>query len=168
YTRGDSVRLTGRWKFQEIKKRKMPLNRPWIRNINWTKLNENCICSVYPVKRGPGFIILFLIFGLFFLSEVAPIRLVNGSTRCAGRVEVLHNQQWGTVCDGSCDLHDAEVVCRQLGCGMAISAPGEAWFGQGSDPIWLDEVHCTGMEDALSECKARPWGDHNCNHGEDA
>ncbi|XP_044844679.1 deleted in malignant brain tumors 1 protein-like [Mauremys mutica] len=102
------------------------------------------------------------------ISEVAQLRLVNGSSRCAGRVEVLYNQVWGTVCDHDWDITDAGVVCRQLGCGTALSAPGGARFGQGSDPIWLDDVTCTGTEVALSSCGAQPWGDNNCNHGEDA
>ncbi|KFP75951.1 Galectin-3-binding protein A, partial [Apaloderma vittatum] len=93
---------------------------------------------------------------------------VNGSSHCSGRVEVLHDQQWGTVCDDGWDLHDAEVVCRQLGCGAAVAAPGLAHFGRGRDSIWLDDVNCTGTESALSECGARPRGVHNCNHGEDA
>uniref|UniRef100_A0A8C3XNC8 Soluble scavenger receptor cysteine-rich domain-containing protein SSC5D n=1 Tax=Chelydra serpentina TaxID=8475 RepID=A0A8C3XNC8_CHESE len=102
------------------------------------------------------------------ISEVDQLRLVNGPSRCAGRVEVLHNQQWGTVCDHSWDLQDAGVVCRQLGCGTPLLAPGGARFGQGSDHIWLDDVNCTGTEVALSDCRARPWGDSNCTHGEDA
>ncbi|XP_044844273.1 scavenger receptor cysteine-rich domain-containing group B protein-like [Mauremys mutica] len=102
------------------------------------------------------------------ISEVAHLRLVNGSSRCAGRVEVLYNQVWGTVCDHDWDITDAGVVCRQLGCGAALSAPGGARFGKGSDPIWLDDVTCTGTEVALSSCGARPWGMNNCNHGEDA
>lgn len=96
------------------------------------------------------------------------LRLVNGSSRCSGRVEVLRNQQWGTVCDDDWDLRDAEVVCRQLGCGMAVSAPGSAEFGQGSSHIWLQGVECTGTEAALSKCRARPEGVHLCHHGEDA
>ncbi|NXT45616.1 DMBT1 protein, partial [Pluvianellus socialis] len=96
------------------------------------------------------------------------LRLVNGSNLCAGRVEVLHRDQWGTVCDDGWDEDDAMVVCRQLGCGTVVSAPGTAWFGQGHNAIWLDDVNCTGREDTLLECLARPWGTHNCDHGEDA
>ena len=106
-------------------------------------------------------------FGACLFSEPTQVRLVNSSSRCSGRVEVHHNQQWGTVCDDSWDLSDAEVVCRQLGCGLAVSAPGRAPFGQGHGPIWLDEVNCTGMEGAITECNFKPWGVHNCNHSED-
>ncbi|XP_039365635.1 deleted in malignant brain tumors 1 protein-like [Mauremys reevesii] len=100
------------------------------------------------------------------MSEVAELQLVNGSSHCTGRVEVFHNLQWGTVCDDSWDLQDAGVVCRQLGCGTALSAPGQAQFGRGSDRIWLGNVSCTGTEAALSQCRARPWGQSNCTHGE--
>uniref|UniRef100_A0A8C0FMM8 Soluble scavenger receptor cysteine-rich domain-containing protein SSC5D n=1 Tax=Bubo bubo TaxID=30461 RepID=A0A8C0FMM8_BUBBB len=96
------------------------------------------------------------------------VRLVNGPNRCAGRVEVLHEQQWGTVCDDSWDLKDAKVVCQQLGCGTAVSVPHQAHFGPGSDPIWLDDVECTGTETTFSQCGLRSWGLHNCNHEEDA
>ncbi|XP_077872014.1 antigen WC1.1-like [Ictidomys tridecemlineatus] len=101
-------------------------------------------------------------------TETPQLRLVNRGSRCAGRVEILHKHSWGTVCDDSWNLNDAHVVCRQIGCGVALDVMHNAQFGEGSGPIWLDELKCTGEEDQLWKCPAQGWGHHDCAHDEDA
>ena len=86
----------------------------------------------------------------------------------SGRVEVLHMGVWGTICDHSWDLQDANVVCRQLGYDGALSAPRYAAFGQGTGPIWLDYVQCVGDEIGISDCYHTGWELFNCRHNRDA
>ena len=96
-----------------------------------------------------------------------PIRLAGGGQNY-GRVEVFYKGIWGTVCDDGWDINDAQVVCRQLGFRNASSAPQSAKYGQGSDPIWLDDVGCKGNEASLFDCPHAGWGIENCGHHEDA
>nr|XP_034327458.1 protein PFC0760c-like isoform X1 [Crassostrea gigas] len=94
------------------------------------------------------------------------IRLTNGG-RTYGRVEVYHNGAWGTVCDDDWDTSDAQVACRMMGLSGG-TARNEAYYGQGTGTIWLDDLGCTGYEPSLFACRHLTIGSHNCNHGEDA
>ncbi|XP_008944803.1 PREDICTED: antigen WC1.1-like, partial [Merops nubicus] len=96
------------------------------------------------------------------------LRVIGGEDGCSGRVEIWHEGSWGTVCDDSWDMDDAKVVCRQLGCGAAVSALSEAAFGEGTGPIWLEKVDCKGTEMSLWHCSVKLLFSTNCNHKEDA
>ncbi|XP_078390313.1 scavenger receptor cysteine-rich domain-containing protein DMBT1-like [Cetorhinus maximus] len=101
-------------------------------------------------------------------SDSIQVRLVAGSDSCSGRVEVHYNNSWGAVCDDNWDMLDASVVCRQMGCGPAKSAPGSAHFGAATGSFWLDEVECKGTESNLFPCRANSLGEHNCSAGKAA
>ena len=109
-------------------------------------------------------IVCFFLFRFIF----QPVRLMNGADESEGRVEILHEGSWGTVCDDLWDLKDATVVCRKLGFDEASAAPSLARFGQGSGNIFLDEVQCNGTESNLEDCKHEGIGVHDCSHKEDA
>ncbi|XP_077680197.1 antigen WC1.1-like [Eretmochelys imbricata] len=100
-------------------------------------------------------------------TDQEKLRVVGGEDRCSGRVEVWYRGFWGTVCDDSWDMADAKVVCKQLGCGSAVPVPGEAAFGEGTGPIWVETLNCRGTESSLWDCPAKPWGESNCGHKED-
>ncbi|XP_066524955.1 scavenger receptor cysteine-rich type 1 protein M130-like [Hoplias malabaricus] len=95
------------------------------------------------------------------------IRLVGSGGDCAGRLEVFHSGSWGTVCGDLWDIEDVQVVCRQLQCGVALSAPVPAQFGPGTGPIWLNEVQCEGNETSLWNCRYQLCEEDECGHKED-
>ena len=117
------------------------------------------------------------------------VRLVGGAKSTEGRLEILIDGVWGTVCNDEFDTFAAMVVCKQLG----TKGSGESFtsvvttfsiltllvalsevvanvsFGAGpsSQPIHLDEVLCTGNEDNLLGCIHDGIGAHDCSHRED-
>ena len=64
---------------------------------------------------------------------------MQGGTTTSGRVEVCHNNVWGTVCDDLWDTADAQVACRQLE-HSCIGAVALTDVPAGTGQIWLDDM----------------------------
>ncbi|KAL8584040.1 hypothetical protein ACOMHN_022380 [Nucella lapillus] len=103
-------------------------------------------------------------------QRTGALRLVDGATDAQGRVEVFAQNEWGTVCDDNWGAEEAEVVCRQLGFTdiAASKFHALAHFGSGSGYIFLDNVHCTSMEDRLLDCSHNGLAVSDCGHWKDA
>ena len=104
----------------------------------------------------------------WLLLVAKSIRLANGSTPLRGRVEIFRENQWGTVCDDYWYLSEGHVVCKQLGFPPATSVSRKAAFGQGTGPVWMDDVVCTGSEASIDRCSFPGWEIEDCGHHEDA
>ncbi|XP_042322861.1 lysyl oxidase homolog 3 isoform X2 [Sceloporus undulatus] len=96
------------------------------------------------------------------------VRLKGGAKLGEGRVEVLKNGEWGTVCDDRWNLVSASVVCRELGFGSAKEALTGARMGQGMGQIHMNEVQCLGTEKSLWSCPHKNITQEGCKHAEDA
>ncbi|XP_068587757.1 scavenger receptor cysteine-rich type 1 protein M130-like isoform X4 [Cebidichthys violaceus] len=95
------------------------------------------------------------------------VRLVNGTSLCSGRLEVKSNQSnqwWSSVCEDDFDQQDAEVVCRELGCGSPLVLQG-ALYGEVEAPMWTKEFQCGGHESALLDCRSSGSDRNTCSPG---
>ena len=96
-----------------------------------------------------------------------------------GRLEVYHDNRWGTVCNDHWD--DPNNIAPALACRFLGYAAGEVLPASvippapASRPIWLDDVRCllgsthgTGRAPTkLSDCFHAGWGLNNCTRAED-
>ncbi|XP_062595633.1 deleted in malignant brain tumors 1 protein-like [Saccostrea cucullata] len=81
------------------------------------------------------------------------LRLVGGDQN-SGRVEYLINGTWNAICTyGGFDNNAAKVICRMLGRPWQNAlAYLNSEFGDGSVPMHLYDVQCSGHEVLLEEC----------------
>uniref|UniRef100_A0A673YMP3 Lysyl oxidase homolog n=1 Tax=Salmo trutta TaxID=8032 RepID=A0A673YMP3_SALTR len=102
-----------------------------------------------------------------FKQEQTLVRLRGGAIVGEGRVEVLKNGEWGTICDDNWSLLSATVVCRELGFGSAKEALSGGRLGQGMGPVHMNEIECSGFEKSITECFFNKES-LGCSHEEDA
>ena len=98
------------------------------------------------------------------------IGLIDNSTgqeSSVGRIEVFRNNVWGTVCDDLFGRNDAVAACKQWGSTTpAISWNGNAFYGQGTGPIQIDNANCAANIDSLFLCSVLLHAG-DCTHAED-
>ncbi|KAM6106954.1 scavenger receptor cysteine-rich type 1 protein M130-like [Phoenicopterus ruber ruber] len=96
------------------------------------------------------------------------VRLVEGKSHCSGRVEIHNGDQWKAVCASHFGPKAADVVCRDLQCGVALPIARAAHFGEGVIPSWDGELQCVGNESLLVSCPRRSPRDRACTHANSA
>lgn len=131
--------------------------------------NQVSLETVWGIITEPfNFYNIFIRSLLLYCWTGPSLRLSNGPSAWSGRVEILYNNVWGTVCDDSWDMEDADVVCRELGLSTAEAVYHDARYGQGTGEIWLSDTQCRGNETEIRKCSSSDWASNTCNHSTDA
>lgn len=93
--------------------------------------------------------------GPIWLDEVSSSRLKNNSslTICVFHIYVLWNVLWSKI--------ERNFIYTSHSCGLCSVLIK-------SEFIFRTKVFCYGNETQLNRCEHNHWGEHNCNHEEDA
>ena len=90
---------------------------------------------------------------------ITDIRLINGTYKNQGRLEVQVSGIWGTVCLNSWGADESNIACRQLGYSKALFAVSTT-VSDDEIPKWLERMNCSGNEAFI-------WNRANNGIGED-
>uniref|UniRef100_UPI000D301F8F neurotrypsin-like n=1 Tax=Maylandia zebra TaxID=106582 RepID=UPI000D301F8F len=126
--------------------------REWLHHDCTHQEDVNIACN--PEHNGEG------------LPISVPVRLVGG--------EALEKGVSSSICPVSGDCRDDGGLIMMLRLSAAVGYSGVAkarvmaYFGEGTGPIHVDNVKCTGEELSLADCIKEVPGTHNCRHSEDA
>ncbi|XP_060606305.1 uncharacterized protein LOC132758628 [Ruditapes philippinarum] len=91
-----------------------------------------------------------------------PIRLVDGPSIKAGRVEIYYNGSWGGICINDLTTNDTGVMCQMLGYTRSSYILQNLGYAKGNNNITITDLNCFGNESDISDCKASPWQDGVC------
>lgn len=100
----------------------------------------------------------------FVSLQVLQLRLRGGPNWCAGNVEIYYFGAWEKVCGYLWDMQDAEVVCRQLGCGFPVTTT-HSFPSSNLYPYIITEVNCAGYESHVWQCPYN-YQYRVCHHGD--
>ena len=109
---------------------------------------------------------------MYIIVRRLSVRLINadGNPSHEGRVEVYFNYTWGTVCSNGWDIREANIVCRMLKYPFALGYKTSTHdhYGEGSGPVWMSGLDCTGIENSLSDCPHTGFTtSSHCDHNMD-
>ena len=100
-------------------------------------------------------------------------RLKGSSRYWEGRLEVLHDFSWGTVCGKRFTLAHGDIACKSLGVGKAqqVFQTASSGYGRGVGRIWFGDFECGDLisADSLMDCEHSVWRYSSCktDHGWD-
>lgn len=107
------------------------------------------------------------------LPPPAPVRLMGGRTEHEGRLQVMIDNKWGTVCDYGWTMIDAALVCHQLGLALnpidwrleRSEIPGAGT----QEDILLSHVRCTEHDTDITKCRSerKDEFENSCTHETD-
>ncbi|XP_062571863.1 deleted in malignant brain tumors 1 protein-like [Saccostrea cucullata] len=102
---------------------------------------------------------------LCYQSENDTVRIVNGTSIKEGRVEVLVNGEWLSICDNGWDKREADVTCRSIGYSGGLPALSSLFGEQSGQPRILGGVYCYGRETSLLGCRLSVVQSSSCTNG---
>ncbi|XP_064617784.1 scavenger receptor cysteine-rich type 1 protein M160-like isoform X2 [Liolophura sinensis] len=97
-------------------------------------------------------------------SEEPRFRLVGGDDT-SGRLEVYHDNQWGTICGRHFGENEARAACKTLNFSSVVVQVFLRKSTNGTRRIWLDDLSCGSEVERLNDCVGWHWGkiDYRCS-----
>nr|XP_054759411.1 deleted in malignant brain tumors 1 protein-like [Lytechinus pictus] len=92
-----------------------------------------------------------------------PVRLVNEKgviNRDYGRVEILHDGLWGSICDDYTNDGTADLICSQLGHDITYARSLRPSSYDIPFPVreWFSFISCNWDSRFIFQCRFSPWG----------
>ncbi|XP_053387312.1 neurotrypsin-like [Mercenaria mercenaria] len=101
-----------------------------------------------------------------FPLNISEIQLKNGRRPSEGRVEILVNGTWGTICDTNFASAEATVICKMFGLEYSsFYTKAKHRSGRGNGPIYVDKLNCMGTETHINLCSYEV--SNHCTHYDD-